>query len=114
MPQIAYSRIEDIGCFNVLSVSSRTLILAIAGFSVTAGSFDIRARLKYSKYSGTMSLTMGTITIRVVEEIFNVRSIDTFGKSIPPIGLGIKIIDDFAGSMVWTPYYTVTSRETHP
>ena len=49
--------------YNSLSVSSTTVILAVAGFKVTSGSLDIRARLKYSRSSTAISLRMGTITV---------------------------------------------------
>ena len=60
--------------------------LAITGFNETAGSFDIRTRLKYSDISsGTASSRMDTITDWVVEEGVNVRSRDVLGKSIPAV-----------------------------
>ena len=62
------------------------VILAIDGFNETAGSVDIRMRLKYSYItSGTASLRMGTITVWVVEEELNVRSRDVLEKSIPAV-----------------------------
>ena len=62
------------------------VILAIFGFNETAGSVDIRTRLKYSNISSvTASLRMGTITVCVVEEGLNVRSSDVLGKSIPAV-----------------------------
>ena len=62
------------------------VILAIDGFNETAGSVDIRTRLKYSNMtSGTASLRMGTITVWVVEEGLNVRSMDILEKSIPAV-----------------------------
>ena len=62
------------------------VILAILGFNETAGSVDIRTRLKYSNISSvTPSLRMGTITVWVVEERLNVRSSDVLEKSIPAV-----------------------------
>ena len=62
------------------------VILAINGFNETAGSVDIRTRLKYSNISsGIASLRMGTITVWVVEEGLNVRSRDVLEKSIPAV-----------------------------
>ena len=62
------------------------VILAILGFNKTAGSVDIRTRLKYSNISsGTASLRMGTVTVWVVEEGLNVRSREVLGKSIPAV-----------------------------
>ena len=62
------------------------VILAITGFNETAGSVDIKTRLKYSNISsGTASLRMDTITVWVVEEGLNVRSRDVLGKSIPAV-----------------------------
>ena len=62
------------------------VILAITGFNETAGSVDIRTRLKYSDISsGTASSRIGTITVWVVEEGLNVRSSDIMGKSFPAI-----------------------------
>ena len=62
------------------------VILAITGFNEIAGSVAIRTRLKYSNMSsGTVSLRIGTITDRVVEEGLNVRLSDVLGKSIPAV-----------------------------
>ena len=61
-------------------------MLAVFGFNETAGSVDIRTRLKYSNISSvTVSLKMGTITDRVVKDRLNVRSRDVLGKSIPAV-----------------------------
>ena len=50
------------------------MILAIIGFNETAGSVDIRTRLKYSNTSSsTASSRMGTVTLCVVKEGLNVR-----------------------------------------
>ena len=60
------------------------VILAITGFNETAGSVDIRTRLKYSNTSSTTaSSRMDTITFWVVEEGLNVRSREVLEKSIP-------------------------------
>ena len=61
------------------------MILAITGFNETAGSVDIRTRLKYSTSSDTASLRMGTTTVLVVEKGLNVRSRDVLEKSIPAV-----------------------------
>ena len=59
------------------------VILAIFGFNETAGSVDIRTRLKYSNISSsTASSRMGTVTLCVVEEGLNVRSREVLEKSI--------------------------------
>ena len=61
-------------------------MLAVFGFNETAGSVDIRKRLKYSNISSvTASLRMGTITDWVGEDGLNVRSRDVLGKSIPAV-----------------------------
>ena len=73
----------DIRCY-LLSLSSIIVILAITEFNETAGSVDIRTRLKYSISSGTASLRMDTITV-FVEEGLKVRSRDVLGKSIPAV-----------------------------
>ena len=60
------------------------VILAIIGFNETAGSVDIRTRLKYSNtFSNTASSRMDTITFWVVEDGLNVRSREVLEKSIP-------------------------------
>ena len=70
--------------FHLLSLSSPIVILVIVGFNRTAGSVEIRTRLKYSNISsGTASLRMDTITVLVVEEGLKVRSRETLRKSIP-------------------------------
>ena len=62
------------------------MILAIIGVNETAGSVDIRTRLKYSNISSvTASSRMGTIIVCVVEEGLNVRSRDILVKSIPAV-----------------------------
>ena len=66
---------------HLLSILSIIVILAILGFNETAGSVDIRTRLKYS--SGTASSRMDTITVWVAKEGLNVRLSDVLGKSIP-------------------------------
>ena len=60
------------------------VILVITGFNETAGSVDIRTRLKYSNISsGTVSSRMDTVTVCVVEEGLYVKSRDVLEKSIP-------------------------------
>ena len=70
--------------YNLLSIST-TVILAVAGFNVTAESFDIKDRMKYSKSSTVRSLRTATITVCVGEEALNVRLMAISGKSMPAI-----------------------------
>ena len=57
---------------NLLSVSSM-FILAAAGFKMTALSSDVRARLKNSVSSTTLSLRIYTVTIWVEMVASNIK-----------------------------------------
>ena len=93
----------------LLSLSSVIVILAIIGFNETAGSVDIRTRLKYSNTSSvTASLRVDTITVWVVEEGLKVRFRDVLGKSIPAV-----LRDEKKSSKMDFKFLQKFSRLTH-